>query len=185
MPMSGLPLLKDSEVVLSELKGNKVSALAPRIFDEDKLRAHFSKYKGVDIISLRVTQEDDRIVTYFNIHVEDLRAVLRAGMLPYTSLEKSKDDYIFAARYPFNLSKLKEEASLKKFLSEIKVSFKVKTPTEITKTNAHKKIGNLAEWNFSEGKKNPSFMKADGRFIVQFKGKGLSFLDDKKDKDGN
>ena len=178
MPKEGLTLLKDSEAVLNELNGRKGSTDLPRIFDSEKLRAHFKKFKGVDVISARVTEEDGRIKTYFNLYVEDFRKTLRDGLLPYTTLEKDGDNYVFAARYPFNLSRLKEKPSLKKILSEIKVNFKVKTPTEITKTNAPKKLANLVEWNFS-GDKTP-FTKSDGRFSVHFKAQGLTFLEDRE-----
>jgi hypothetical protein len=177
IPIEGLTLLKDCEAVLNDLNGRKSSDDLPRIFDSEKLRAHFKKYKGVDIISARVTREDGRVKTYFNLYVEDFRKVLRNGMLPYTSLEKDGKDYVFAARYPFNLAKLNEKPSLKKILSEFKVNFKVKTPTAITKTNAPKKLANMVEWNF--GEKAP-FTKSDGRFSVHFKADGLTFLEDRE-----
>ena len=180
MPQKGLTLLKDSDAVLSELNGSKEKVEMPRIFDEKRLRSHFSKYKGVDIISLRVNQEDDRIITYFNLHVEDLRSALREGLFPYTSLEKDKDkkNYVFAARYPFNLNKLKTNKKLLEVMQEMKVTFKIKTPSAITETNATKKLANMAIWEYSA--KGTPFTKSDGRFVVKFESSQLSFLDEKK-----
>ena len=182
IPVEGLTLLEDCEAVLNELNGRaEGSSVLPRIFDAAKLKEHFKKYKGVDVISARVTRiKGERIQTYLNLYVEDFRKVLRDGLLPYTTLEKDGDNYVFAARYPFNLEKLKEKPSLKKILSEIKVNFKVKTPTEIVKTNAPRNLANLAEWNFS-AEKNP-FTETDGRFTVHFKAAGLSFLEDREKK---
>ena len=180
IPKEGLTLLKDAELVLNELNNKKVETDIPRIFDREKLTAYFKKFKSVDIISVRVNEEDGRLVTYINLFIDDFRQTLRDGMLPYTTLEKDGDDYVFAARYPFNLSKLKEKPQLKKVLDQIKVNFKVKTPTEITKTNAPKKLANLVEWDFNS--KSAPFTKSDGRFVVHFNGKNLTFLDDKKEK---
>ena len=181
IPLSSLSLLKDSEAVIGELQGVKNVADMPRLFDAKLLRQHFEKYKGVDIISIRVKKEDGRITTFLSLFVDDFRGVLRDGMLPYTTLEKAGEDYVFAARYPFNLSKLKPDKALEKAFSEMRVNFKVKTPTEITKTNANSQLANLAVWEFS--KKNP-FLKTNGRLIVQFKGNNLSFLDKPSEKSG-
>ncbi|PIW60742.1 MAG: hypothetical protein COW13_03685, partial [Candidatus Omnitrophica bacterium CG12_big_fil_rev_8_21_14_0_65_50_5] len=149
MPVKGMTLLKDSEAVLAELNGKEERGSLPRIFDEKKLRAHFSSFKGIDIISLRVNEEDNRIITYINIHVNDLRTSLREGLVPYTSLEKEKENYVFAARYPFNLSKLKENKKLFDVLKEMKITFKVKTPTAISETSGTKELANLAAWEYS------------------------------------
>lgn len=178
MPVKGMTLLKDSEAVLSELNGSNEKVTLPRIFDEKKLRAHFKKYKGVDVISLRVNQEDGRMITYFHLVVDDLRSALREGLFPYTSLEKEGDNYVFAARYPFNLSKLKENKTLSDVMKEMKISFKVKTPSSIKETTGKKELENLTSWEFSP-EKTP-FIKSDGRFIVKFESSQLNFLDDKK-----
>ena len=178
MPVNGMTLLKDSEAVLAELNGSKEKVDIPRIFDEKKLRKHFESYKGVDIISLRVNQEDGRIITFFHIQIDDFRETLRAGIFPYTSLEKEDGNYIFSARYPFNLAKIKNNKALVEVMNEMKVSFKVKTPTEITETTGKKSLGNLVEWAYSADK--TPFTKSDGRFVVKFNSSQLTFLDEKK-----
>ena len=179
MPVEGMTLLQDSEEVLQELNKQKPSGAMPRIFNVDVMKAHFKKFAGVNIISLRVNREDDRMKAYINLYVEDLRQSLRQGLLPYTSLEKAGDQYVFAALYPFNIKKLKKNVAMLKAAKQLEVSFKVKTPSLITATNAHKNIANLAEWNFSS--KGKSFAETDGRFTVRFDATKLTFLDDKKE----
>lgn len=178
MPIKGMTLLQDSEAVLAELNKSDEDVSTPRIFDERKLRKHFESIEGVEVISLRVNEETGRMITYFHLHVEDFREALRGGLFPYTSLEKEKESYVFAARYPFNLAKIKTNKKLMKVLNEMEISFKVKTPSAITETSGKKSLGNLAEWVFSS--KGTPFTKSDGRFVVKFDSSQLTFLDDKK-----
>lgn len=178
MPIKGMTLLQDSEAVLAELNKSDEDVTVPRIFDEKKLRTHFEKFEGVEVISLRVNEETGRMITYFHIYVEDFRGALRKGLFPYTSLEKEKENYVFAARYPFNLAKIKTNKKLLKALNEMEISFKVKTPSIISETNGKKALANLAEWSFSS--KGTPFTKSDGRFVVKFDSSQLTFLDDKK-----
>jgi len=96
----------------------------------------------------------------------------------YTSLEKEKENYVFAASYPFNLSKIKSDNKLLKVLNEMKVTFKVKTPSVISETSGKKTLANVAEWAFSA--EGTPFTKSDGRFVVKFDSSQLTFLDDKK-----
>ena len=178
MPVKDMTLLKDSEAVLAELNDSKEKVSLPRIFDEKKLRTHFEKIDGVEVISLRVNEETGRMITYFHLHVLDFRKALRDGLFPYTSLEKEKENYVFAARYPFNLSKIKSDNKLLKVLNEMKVTFKVKTPSVISETSGKKTLANMAEWAFSA--EGTPFTKSDGRFVVKFDSSQLTFLDEKK-----
>ena len=174
----GLPLLRDCEAVLQELNDKKEKVGLSRLFDEDKLRAHFMAFKGVEVMSLNVNKDDGRVEAYIHLQVADLRASLRDGMLPYTSLEKDGDNYVFAALYPFDMSKLKHKAELLKLVNSIKVDFKVKTPTLINKSTAPTKLANLASWNFSP--ETTPFSKAGGKYSVHFDAESLTFLDEKK-----
>ena len=180
MPLKAMSLLQDSEVVLQDLNKQQSAPDMPRIFNEEKMRAHFKKFPEVDVISLRVNKDDGKINAYLNLQIEDFRAVLRKGLLPYTSLEKEKENYVFSALYPYNLSKLKKNDAMLEAAKDLQISFKVKTPSFITETNAHKNIANLAEWHFSKEAK--SFTDCDGRFIVKFDASKLSFLDKKEEK---
>ncbi|NQZ58539.1 MAG: hypothetical protein HRT88_13870 [Lentisphaeraceae bacterium] len=173
----GLPLLKDCEAVLQELNGNKDKVDLPRFFDANKLKAHFKKFPGVELISVRVTEDKGRIETYVNLLVNDFRASLRQGLLPYTSLEKDGDNYVFAARYPYDMSKMKLSKTLLQVIKSIEFNLRVKTPTPITKSTAHKQLVNLASWSFSP--KAKSFDKAGGKYSVHFEGQNLTFLDKK------
>ena len=173
----GLPLLKDCEAVLQELNANKAKIDLPRFFDEKRLKAHFAEFKGVDAISVRVTRDEGRVETYVNLLIEDFRAALRQGLLPYTSLEKDGDNYVFAARYPYDMSKMKHSKALLEVVKSIKFELRVKTPTPISQSTAHKQLVNLASWSFSpEGK---SFDQAGGKYSVHFEAKNLKFLDKK------
>ncbi|MCM8525891.1 MAG: hypothetical protein NE327_05200 [Lentisphaeraceae bacterium] len=178
MPVKDMTLLQDSEAVIAELNNSKEEVTVPRIFDEKKLRRHFEGIDGVEIISLRVNEETGRMITYFHLHVLDFRKALRDGLFPYTSLEKEKDNYVFAALYPFNLSKIKTDKKLKAALDAMKVAFKVKTPTVINETNGKKSLANLAEWSYSAD--GTPFTKSEGRFVVKFDSSQLTFLDEKK-----
>jgi len=174
----GLPLLKDCDAVLQELSGKKTKSDLPRLFDAEKLRAHFKSIKGVEVISLRVNRDDGRVETYMHLQIADLRAALRKGVFPYTSLEKEGANYVFSARYPFDMNKIKHSPKLLEIVKSIKVNFKVKTPTLITKSNAPKTLANLAIWEFSPD--NTPFTKAGGKYSVHFDAKKLTFLDEKK-----
>jgi hypothetical protein len=179
MPIEGLTLLQDSEEVLQELNKEKVSGEMPRIFNNDAMRAHFKKFPGVNVISLRINQEDKRINTFLHLRVENLRKALRKGLFPYTSLEQDGDDYVFSALYPYNMKKLKKGNDMAKVAKDMQVSFKVKTPGAITSTNALRKESHLAEWNYSA--KTTPFSECDGRFTVKFDASKLNFLDDSEE----
>ena len=179
MPLETMTLLKDSEVVLQDLNKQKDSSEMPRIFDEDKLRKHFKKFKGLDVISLRINRDDGRINAYLNLYIDDFQASLRQGLIPYTSLEKEDKDYVFSALYPFNIKGLKKDEQMLEVVRELEISFKVKTPSLISETNAHKNIANFAEWDYS--KEGKSFADCDGRFIVKFDASKLTFLDPKEE----
>lgn len=177
IPANNIKLLKDSDMVLAELNHEKHDAEAPpRLFDEDKLNAHFKKIEGVEILSLRVNQKEGRLVTSINLQVHDFRKALRKGLLPYTSLQKERDGYLFSAVYPFNLSKSKENKSLTAALEQMRVSFKVKTPSQIIETTGKKGDGNLVTWSFSP--ETTPFSKSDGKFTVKFESTDLTFLDE-------
>ena len=179
MPLKAMTLLQDSEVVLQGLNKQQKASDMPRIFNEKKLREHFKKFESVNVISLRVNNDNNRINAYINLQISDLQQALRKGLLPYTSLEKEDKNYVFAALYPYNISKLKQNPDMLQAASKIKVSFKVKTPSLINETNAHKNIANLAEWHYSADDK--SFAESDGRFVVKFDASKLSFLDKKEE----
>ncbi len=177
IPADSIQLLKDSDMVLAELNNEKYDAEAPpRLFDENKLNAHFKKIEGVEINSLRVNQKDGRLVTSINLQVNNFRKALRKGLLPYTSLQKERDGYLFSAVYPFNLSKVKENKSLTSALEQMSISFKVKTPTPIIETTGKKGDGNLVTWSFSP--ETTPFGKTDGKFTVKFESTDLTFLDE-------
>jgi hypothetical protein len=180
VPKSTSDLLNDSESVLQDLNNNFLGRTVPRIFDEKSMREYLSTFKGVEIVSIRVNEEDYRINAYIHLRVENLRQSLRDGLLPYTSLEKSGKDYVFASLLPFDLTKLKKSDSLYHMTKDMKVSFKVKTPSEITGTDAPKQLANYAEWNYSP--EGSSFSKCNGRFSVKFSAQNLTFLDEKKEK---
>ena len=179
MPIETMTLLQDSESVLQDLNKQKKTSDKPRIFNEKKLREHFKKFESVDVISLRVNQDNKRINAYINLQISDFQKALRKGLLPYTSLEKEDKNYVFSALYPYNISKLKKNDDLLEAASKLQISFKVKTPSFITETNAHKNIANLAEWHYSE--KDKSFAESDGRFVVKFEAAKLNFLDNKEE----
>lgn len=180
MPLETMTLLKDSEVVLQDLNKQKDSSEMPRIFDEDKMREHFKKFKGLDVISVRINRDDGRINAYLNLYIEDLQASLREGLIPYTSLEKEEKNYVFSALYPFNIKRLKKNDQMLDAVKDLQISFKVKTPSLIRETNAHKNIANFAEWNYS--KEGKSLAECDGRFVVKFDASKLTFLDPKEEK---
>jgi len=171
-----LPLLNDADAVLNELAGQKQQGDMARIFDVEQMRKHFSGIEGIDIISLRTSEDDGRVSMYMNIQVEDFRGALRQGLLPYTTLEKAGSEYVFSASYPFNLSRLQPSSELLEVMNSLEVSFKVKTPTMITSTTALRKLANLAEWTYSP--EGTPFSRTDGRFIVRFEAGGLDFLDE-------
>ena len=179
MPIETMTLLQDSESVLQDLNKQKKTSDKPRIFNEKKLREHFKKFESVDVISLRVNNDNKRINAYINLQISDFQKALRKGLLPYTSLEKEDKNYVFSALYPYNISKLKKNDDLLEAASKLQISFKVKTPSFITETNAHKNIANLAEWHYSE--KDKSFAESDGRFVVKFEAAKLNFLDNKEE----
>lgn len=179
MPIEAMTLLQDSESVLQDLNKQKKTSDKPRIFNEKKLREHFKKFESVDVISLRVNNDNKRINAYINLQISDFQKALRKGLLPYTSIEKEDKNYIFSALYPYNTSKLTKNDALLEAANKLQISFKVKTPSLITETNAHKNIANLAEWHYSE--KDKSFAESDGRFVVKFEAAKLNFLDKKEE----
>ena len=109
MPIEAMTLLQDSESVLQDLNKQKKTSDKPRIFNEKKLREHFKKFESVDVISLRVNNDNKRINAYINLQISDFQKALRKGLLPYTSIEKEDKNYIFSALYPYNISKLTKE----------------------------------------------------------------------------
>ena len=175
MPVSSYQLLLDSEEVLQELNKEKQQTFRPRIFDREKMLKHFQSIPGVEVISLRVNQIDDRFKTYMNLQIKDFRQALRAGLFPYTALEKKDENYIFSALYPFNLKKTKRSTTMIKAIRQLKIKLRIKTPTAIVETTAPEKLANQATWNYSPDK--VPFSQCDGRFIVKFEAKNLSFLD--------
>ena len=58
VPKSTSDLLNDSESVLQDLNNNLLGRTVPRIFDEKSMREYLSTFKGVEIVSIRVNEED-------------------------------------------------------------------------------------------------------------------------------